>query len=799
MPLRIQLQLSSIIAVHGLNPRSKSDSEHAWDTWQAPGPEGRLWLRDELPHHIPHSRVLLYQYNSTAVYGKDQSTFVDKANAFLESIRLKRRGYEQRPLLLLGHSLGGLLIKQALINAFNNEKYEKVRLATKGLAFFATPHGGGDKTLVGIGSAAAKIAIGLGFQKGDNILDTLDNGSLFADLMHEHWKQRLLDFDIVSFWGTLDRIVTKESSSFGLPGNRENVVALEADHSGVCKFGNSETDRDNFERVLGNIQDLVENAFKISSRTNERSPKTKTVQKLLRELYTTPYKDLKDRNPERVPGTCEWFTSHDRFKYWREHDNSSLLWVSADPGCGKSVLTKYLVDDVLPSTTTSTTCYFFFKDDFEEQRSVENALRCILCQLFDQRKDLLSDELLEKFETGGAMLLSSFSELWHLLTSVARQKNAGKIICFLDALDECEERGRVRLARALNELYNIESSAFALKFLITSRPYASIQLEFQLLENEKPTIHLQGENQIETDKISREIDVVIKHKVETIGSELRLQSHEATQLYLKLTSIPHRTYLWVYLTFDAIRNSKGFNLEDTIYNLPQTVEEAYERILAKSSDTTTARRLLHIVLAASRPLNLHEMALALDLRLNITPHHANQAAPTDRVRPTIRDLCGLFVIVIDSKVYLLHQTAREFLLGKRLRSHNFRWGGSFQLRESNHILATICVRSLLYITDDPPDNQIHGLFDYAAQNWALHFRNASRRIDTELEVEALQLCCPQSEPCISWVRRYRATTHGDVPISQIIHSRAMPSRATSPTNHPPPSKAVFFNAFGRDY
>lgn len=190
-----------------MNPRSKADNEHAWDTWRTPaGPGGRLWLRDDLPDQFPDARIFLYQYNSTAVYGKDKSTFVDKANAFLESIRLKRRGHEQNPLLLLGHSLGGLLIKQALINAFNNEKYDQVRLATKGLAFFATPHDGGNETLVGIGSVAARIAIGLGFQKGDNILETLDNGSLFTDLMHEHWKQRLLDFNIVSFWGTLDQV-----------------------------------------------------------------------------------------------------------------------------------------------------------------------------------------------------------------------------------------------------------------------------------------------------------------------------------------------------------------------------------------------------------------------------------------------------------------------------------------------------------------------------------------------------------------------------------------------------------------
>lgn len=98
------------------------------------------------------------------------------------------------------------MIKQALINAHNNEKYLDIKLATQGLAFFATPHDGGKQSLVNIGQIAAKIALNLGFQKGDNILETLKDGSMFSDLMHEHWKQRLLEYPIVSFWGTLDNV-----------------------------------------------------------------------------------------------------------------------------------------------------------------------------------------------------------------------------------------------------------------------------------------------------------------------------------------------------------------------------------------------------------------------------------------------------------------------------------------------------------------------------------------------------------------------------------------------------------------
>ncbi|PMD50987.1 uncharacterized protein K444DRAFT_656527 [Hyaloscypha bicolor E] len=252
-----------IIAVHGLNPRSKKDADHAWDTWRTPPrPDGRLWLRDDLPEYIPDSRIFLYEYNAAAVYGNDQDTFVGKANELLEAIRIKRDNIEARPILLLGHSMGGLLIKQALINAHNNRKYTPIKDATTGLAFFATPHKGGDWKMVSLGSIAAKIATAAGFQKGDNVLETLDRGSIFSDILQEHWRHQLLEYDIISFWGALDNVVPVDSARLGLPGNRENIVKLNADHGGVCRFGESQTDRDNFELVSFNIREIYKNALK---------------------------------------------------------------------------------------------------------------------------------------------------------------------------------------------------------------------------------------------------------------------------------------------------------------------------------------------------------------------------------------------------------------------------------------------------------------------------------------------------------------------------------------------------------
>jgi hypothetical protein len=102
--------------------------------------------------------------------------------------------------------MGGLLIKQALINAHNNSKYSSIKNATSGLAFFATPHHGGDWLLVSLGGVAAKIATAAGFQKGDDVLKTLKSGSMFSDIMQEHWRHQLLNYDIISFWGAQDGV-----------------------------------------------------------------------------------------------------------------------------------------------------------------------------------------------------------------------------------------------------------------------------------------------------------------------------------------------------------------------------------------------------------------------------------------------------------------------------------------------------------------------------------------------------------------------------------------------------------------
>ncbi|KFZ19943.1 hypothetical protein V501_00395 [Pseudogymnoascus sp. VKM F-4519 (FW-2642)] len=252
--------LTSIILVHGLNPKSKDDEAHALNTWTE---NGRLWPKDDLPKRLPNARISLYVYDPSAVYGGSQATFADKANELLETIRCDREDWEGRPLILMGHSLGGILIEQALINARQNETYQHIYDATACLAFFGTPHEGGSGGMVTAGKTAANVALWLGFQKGDNIIETLDKGSMFTDIHKDHFRQQFESYRMVSFWGDKDTIVSRGSSKFGLAGGRERIVELKADHHGVAAFGHTTKDEGNLKKVTSNVKWLYDEALKL--------------------------------------------------------------------------------------------------------------------------------------------------------------------------------------------------------------------------------------------------------------------------------------------------------------------------------------------------------------------------------------------------------------------------------------------------------------------------------------------------------------------------------------------------------
>lgn len=252
-----------IVAVHGLNPFNTTN--HHLKTWSKPPEDGgKLWLRDELPKTVPNARVMIYKYNSNPTFSASKERFVHQANDLLERLWARRQTDPDRPLVFIAHSLGGILVKQALLNAYNNPRYRKLRDATSGLIFFGTPHAGGNDWLVRLGQASTRIVRGVfGHAHAPNeLLEALKHGSPYADMLQENWRHQLLRFKIVSFYETKSEIVSRDSATIGLPGDVENVVALNADHSNMCRFDLAdEEDESNYEIVATNVKDVYDHAM----------------------------------------------------------------------------------------------------------------------------------------------------------------------------------------------------------------------------------------------------------------------------------------------------------------------------------------------------------------------------------------------------------------------------------------------------------------------------------------------------------------------------------------------------------
>ncbi|KAL4959122.1 uncharacterized protein BDV14DRAFT_194052 [Aspergillus stella-maris] len=482
------------------------------------------------------------------------------------------------------------------------------------------------------------------------------------------------------------------------------------------------------------------------------------------------YEWYKNRVEDRVENTCIWFLQHENFQEWLQNESGPLL-VSADPGCGKSVLARYLIDNYLPRSATI--CYFFFKDKVQDK--VQQALCALLHQLFSQKPYLIKHAM-EEYSKDGESLINSTESLWKVLRNAVSDPQSGKIIIVLDALDECSELDFPDLTRNVeSHFHGDQLSQGKLKYLLTCRPYESIVSEFGSLLRTFPNIRIPGEEESET--ISYEVNHVITHRVNQLSQKKNLSSKVQRQLEEGLRQTPHRTYLWVHLVFNYLveenfkKTPKG--VESTLKVLPRSVNAAYEQILNRSKEYLVVRKALSIILAASRPLTLAEMNIAMSVDATSQCINDLDLEDEEDFKLRFRTLCGLFILIYQGRLYFLHQTAREFLLGD-LRSSttaplHTRWYRSIAITQAHEVLATICVHYLNMFnsdttisTDAEQDDSIftssHDFLEYAAKVWTTHCREAGSIADAAVLQSTLKICDPDSSSYAAWFRIFWETT-----------------------------------------
>ena len=421
-------------------------------------------------------------------------------------------------------------------------------------------------------------------------------------------------------------------------------------------------------------------------------------------------------------GTCSWFLQHRKFKRWRDGAVSGLLFVTAEPGCGKTVLSKYLIDSALEAPKDRHLCYWFFKDDTAPQRSTTQALKALISQLLSRRKHLI-DMILwhRKWRDRLLHISNAFGDLCDVLLACVRALGT-EVVFIIDALDECGVEHRQLLINTLNDFFRRAGREKCfLKVLMTGRPYFTVEFKFQNLISQMPLdAHLAGEDE----SLGDEMNVVIKNQV---GS-MALAAHVEEFLVGKLITFQAktRTFLLLETIFDNIRNNPDLKnaseqrLARFIQDLPTSIIEAYEQFLERNTNRAQTELLFRIILAASRAMTVKEINTAFFIARNADEDFEglgyaewqDEMQPEADFKVTMRTLCGLFVTVIDERVYLIHQTAREFLLRQHehqdtirpySKSESLRWRHSIDLATSHLLLSRACVIYLLMRDlDDSP-------------------------------------------------------------------------------------------------
>ena len=546
-----------------------------------------------------------------------------------------------------------------------------------------------------------------------------------------------------------------------------------------------------FKDQLTVQQGMLRNIEQLNQRELSREEKD-----CLQSFCLEPHYELfKEQVEEHVEGTCKWFLKQEHYQNWLHRSEGHLL-VTADPGCGKSVLAKCLIDRELREKCPGTKiAYFFFKD--QQQNKLSVALSAILHQLLEG--DLIKHAL-PRFDKYGQTLKNNGKILFDILCDVVNDPSAGPIILVFDGMDECDDEDSHYLFRLLKKT----TRGNKLKVLLTSRPYENILTGFEE-ESESSSTWVRIPGDQESEAISEEIDLVIRHRLNKLANQKRSKLDPQTREVLETTlmKMEHRTYLWAFLVFDELEKDikKGIKeMKAYLDYLPRKIEDAYEKILGKITDTyekSQALKIIQIALGAARPLSSRELQIALVISLETRSHNQLELELEDdnEFEQKIRHWCGLLVQTYRNKVLFLHQTVREFFLSKETSTSAItgelpiKWCGSVDIQQAHEILARSSI-AYLYLTefqsglkdqDSNDDESQERLSDsriwyqyepysdailhqfpfltYSANEWDKHFGAGNCTEDESLVANAVGLCTYSNGVFQTTWRAHKLTTN----------------------------------------
>lgn len=235
-----------------------------------------MWLRDSLPSDLPGAQILIYGYNTKLLSSFSFQDLEALATTFRESLEALRGAAaanygdtkSRRPLIFIAHSLGGLVLKEALIQMSRGTKSDRETLnSTYGILFFGVPSRGMDiKSLIPIVGDQANLAFLYSLGKESQLLrnQSRDFAKAFdfpdseVVYFYETMMSPMAEWRGTEWKMTGPRkiLVDSTSATHGRPWETEahHIHALNREHSDLVKFSIHDSD---YDRVLAILKRLT--------------------------------------------------------------------------------------------------------------------------------------------------------------------------------------------------------------------------------------------------------------------------------------------------------------------------------------------------------------------------------------------------------------------------------------------------------------------------------------------------------------------------------------------------------------
>ncbi|KAF6819564.1 multiple ankyrin repeats single kh domain-containing protein [Colletotrichum sojae] len=524
--------------------------------------------KDGLARDFPKARILLYQYESAWVGDLKVKSFMrDIAKSMLEGLQANREGIRERPIVFIGHSMGGLVIAKAVALAADTyrELFPRMFECIAGCAFFGTPFGGAQ--VAAAASMLGDFGEHLGYTKssalvkmmtpGDETLNELKNDFLRLALklspavqLFCFYENHPTDFTQEKYGAAMSKIaktvvpkkvqdfVPRESAT--LPGIED--MALAANHRDLVKFSDFKDSR--YQLVREPLKRLIHGAsLVVKNRLNStRGIDQDTVNSVM-ELLNGGQVAKKRRilAPQFPPST--WVPKETEYLDWLKEDTGSesqrkhrgqALLIRGPEGRGKTRATMAAIQDIDKVIQKDekdnhgqgqALLAYFFCDPSSDFSTAEDLLKSLVRQLISQQATLAvyAKHFVKKKgeDSSKAQANLTVENLWQTLQDMLVDEFIGRRVYFvinnLHVLPEDAE-STIKLMRFLNaemqELGNEDEKRVPTRWFLTSRDVQNVEDAIKV-ENIR-LIDLEDDKYC--DQVQLELRRTAQEKVQELGS-----------------------------------------------------------------------------------------------------------------------------------------------------------------------------------------------------------------------------------------------------------------------------------------